>query len=173
MYTEKLAKDLMHSLDHYPNISADAPILEALKQIMGAMDKKKPLLLVVVGKADGDNNSHEVIKGFITHSDLVFGLASHFLKGSQTSGPIFWEGQFEMECLAGIDHKVEDIMSPIKSFVHDSEMIMESIFLLNKHHADFLPVVRQDSIVGILHLVDILKEIGQVFFNPGAKANTR
>jgi len=162
MCAEKLVKDLMHPLDQYHHIPSDAPILEALKQIMKAMGKHKPICLVVVDK---EKKRHDLIKGFITQSELVFGLSSHFLKGSKTSGPIFWEGQFEAECLEGIEKKVEDIMIPIKGFVRDSEMIMESIFLLNKHQVDFLPVVRQDDVVGILHLEDILKEIGAVVFD--------
>lgn len=153
---EKLVKDIMRPLDQYEQVHFNAPVVEAVKGINKALRQQRPLCLVVI---DEENNKNSVIKGFVTKSELVFGLSSHFLKGSKTSGPIFWEGQFEVEYLEGIQKKVKDIMIPIEGFVHDSEMIMESIFLLNKHRVEFLPVIRKDDVVGIIHLEDILKEI--------------
>jgi len=162
MSAEKLAKDLMHPLDQYAYIRCDALVLDAVKQISEAMRNHKPLCLLVIDEDPPNNN---IIKGFVTKSSLVFGLSSHFLKGSKTSGPIFWEGQFEEEFLEGIRKKVEDIMIPIKGFVNDSEMIMESIFLLNKYQTDFLPVIHQDDVVGIIHLEDILREVSRMVPN--------
>ena len=159
MSSEKLAKDFMHPLCQYYHVTCDAPVLEALNWINEAMRNKKPRCLVVV---DEENSSNPVVRGFVTPAELVFGLSSRFLKGARTSGPIFWEGQFEVECVEGIGQMIKDIMSPIKGFIRDSEMIMESIFLLNKYQADFLPVVHHDDVVGIVHLEDILKEISRI-----------
>ena len=50
-------------------------------------------------------------------------------------------------------------MLPIKTYVRGSEMLMEAVFLLDKYRTDFLPVVKKDEVVGIIHLDDILEEI--------------
>ena len=77
------------------------------------MDKARKevgrLCLIVVGEGSSEK---EIIKGFVTPRELVFGLATRFLKGAEKSGPIFWEGQFEVECRDGVNKRVREIMSP-------------------------------------------------------------
>ncbi len=156
MYSEKIVKNFMRSLDQYRYIDEDDNIHKALVLMDEIRKEGKPLCLVVseAGPFEG-----EIIKGFVTPSELVFGLLSHFLKGVQRSGPIFWEGQLETECLEGVNKRVEEIMLPIKAYVRENEMLMEAVFLLDKYKMDFLPVVSKDEVAGIIHLDDILKEI--------------
>ncbi|MBC8460909.1 MAG: CBS domain-containing protein, partial [Deltaproteobacteria bacterium] len=104
----------------------------------------------------------EVIKGFITETELVFGLADHFLKGTERIGPIFWEGQLETECIEGGKKRVGEIMVPIKGCVRDTEMLMEAVYLLNKYQVNFLPVVNQENVAGMIQLDDILEEISRI-----------
>ncbi len=156
MYSEKIVKNYMHPIDGYCYIDEDDSIHKALVLMDEIRKESKPLCLVVLGAGPSER---EIIKGFVTPSELVFGLLSHFLKGVQKSGPIFWEGQFETECLEGVKKRVEEIMLPIKTYVRGSEMLMEAVFLLDKYKMDFLPVVSKDEVVGIIHLDDILKEI--------------
>ncbi len=146
----------MHPLDKYCYIDEDDSIHKALVLMDEIRKESKPLCLVVLGAGPSER---EIIKGFVTPSELVFGLLSHFLKGVQRSGPIFWEGQFETECFEGVNKHVEEIMLPIKAYLRGSELLMEAVFLLDKYRMDFLPVVNKDEVVGIIHLDDILKEI--------------
>jgi CBS domain-containing protein len=156
MYSEKIVKNVMRSLDQYCYIDENDNIQKALVLMYNIRKEGKPLCLVVseAGPSEG-----KIIKGFVTSSELVFGLLSHFLKGVKRSGPIFWEGQFETECNEGVNKRVGEIMLPVKAYVRESEMLMEAIFLLDKYKVDFLPVVNKDEVVGIIHLDDILKEI--------------
>lgn len=156
MYSEKIVKNFMRSLDQYCYIDENDNIQKAFALMDNIRKEGKPLCLVVseAGRLEG-----EIIKGFVTPSELVYGLLSHFLKGIQRSGPIFWEGQLETECLEGVNKRVGEIMLPIKAYVRENEMLMEAVFLLDKYKMDFLPVVSKDEVVGIIHLDDILKEI--------------
>ena len=151
-----MVKNFMCSLDQYCHIDENDNIQEALALMDNIRKEGKPLCLVVseAGPFEG-----EIIKGFVTPSELVFGLLSHFLKGIQRSGPIFWEGQLETECIEGVNKRVGEIMLPIKAYVRENEMLMEAVFLLDKYKMNFLPVVKRDEVVGIIHLDDILKEI--------------
>ncbi len=149
----------MRPLGRYHYVKEDDTALEALRLMDKAKGKGKPPCLIVVG---GEPSEKEVIKGFVTAAGLVFGLAAHFLKGAQKSGPIFWEGQLEAECLEGTKKRVGEIMVPIKACARETEMLMEAVFLLNKYQVDFLPVVNEDDVVGIIHLEDLLKEISKM-----------
>ncbi|MBW2167522.1 MAG: CBS domain-containing protein [Deltaproteobacteria bacterium] len=102
------------------------------------------------------------IKGFVTPSELVFGLSAHFLKGAQKSGPVFWEGQLEAECMEGLKKRVREIMVPVVACVRESNMLMEAVFLLNKYHIDFLPVVKRDDVVGMIHIHEISAYIAEL-----------
>ncbi|MBU1163412.1 MAG: CBS domain-containing protein [Proteobacteria bacterium] len=156
MYSDKIVNNFMRLLDKYCYIDEDESVRKAFVLMDSIRKEGKPLCLVVLGAGPFEK---KIIKGFVTPSELVFGLLSHFLKGVQRSGPIFWEGQFETECLEGVNKRVEEIMLPIKTYVRGSEMLMEAVFLLDKYRMDFLPVVNKDEVVGIIHLDDILEEI--------------
>jgi hypothetical protein len=101
MPSERLIKDFMCPLDRYSYI-------KLMGQTAGAGSHP---CLIVVGEEPSEK---DIIKGFVTPTEIVFGLAGHFLKGAQKSGPIFWEGQFEAECLEGAKKRVGEIMFPIK-----------------------------------------------------------
>lgn len=159
MPSERLVKDFMRPLDEYDYIKEEASLQEAVQLMDKAKGGAKPPCLIVVGREPSEK---EIIKGFVTPPEIVFGLAAHFLKGAQRSGPIFWEGQLEAECLEGINKSVGEIMVPIKACARENEMVMEAVFLLNKHQVDFLPVVNKDDVVGMIHLEDILKEISRI-----------
>lgn len=159
MPSEKLIKDFMRSLDQYYYVKDEEAVQEAVRLMGEAREEGKPPCLMVVGEKASEK---ETIKGFVTPAGLIFGLASHFLKGAQKSGPIFWEGQLEAECLEGIKKRVGEIMVPIKACVRETEMLMEAVFLLNRYKVDFLPVMNKDDVVGIIHLEDILKEISRI-----------
>ncbi len=154
----------MRPLDQYSYVKEDETVQEALRLADKARDKGKPLCLIVVGEEPVEK---EVIKGFVTAAELVFGLAAHFLKGAQKSGPIFWEGQLEAEYQEGVKRRVGEIMVPIKACARESEMLMEAVFLLNKHQVDFLPVISEDDVVGMIHLEDLLKEISKMVLKWG------
>lgn len=159
MTSEKVVKDFMRALDRYYYVKEQETVQEAVQLMEKASEEGKPLCLIVVG---GEPLKKEVVKGFVTAPELVFGLAAHFLKGAQTSGPIFWEGQLEAECHEGMKKRVGEIMVPIKACARETEMLMEAVFLLNKYQVDFLPVVNEDDVVGMIHLEDILKEISRI-----------
>jgi len=160
MASEELVKDFMGPLNQCYYVKEEETVREALRLMDKARKKGKFLCLIVVEEGYPEK---EVIKGFVTPRDLVFGLTTHFLKGAEKSGPIFWEGQFEAECRDGMKKQVKEIMSPVRAYMRDSEMLMEAVFLLHKYEQDFLLAInREEEVAGIIHLDGILKEISRI-----------
>ena len=167
MTSEKPVKSFLRPLNRYPAVRDEGTVRDALRFMGKTTRGSKARCLIVVG---GKPSEKEIIKGFVSLKELVFGLTAHFLRGAERSGPIFWEGQFEAECLEGAKKRVGDIMVPIQACVRDTEMLMEAVFLLNKYQVDFLPVVnKDDDVVGMIHLEDILEEISRIVLKQDVK----
>jgi CBS domain-containing protein len=159
MPSEKLVKDFMRSLEHYSYIKEDETVQEAMRLMDKVRKEGTHPCLFVVGE---EQYEKRFIKGFVTPSELVFGLSAHFLKGAQKSGPVFWEGQLEAECMEGLKKRVREIMVPVVACVRESNMLMEAVFLLSKYHIDFLPVVKRDDVVGMIHIHEISAYIAEL-----------
>ena len=156
---KKTVKDLMCPIWQNCYIKEDATVQEALLLLDKARKKGAYPCLFVVGK---EQYEKQFIKGFVTSSELVFGLSAHFLKGAKKSGPVFWEGQLEAECVDGVKRCVREIMVPIVAYVRESNMLMEAVFLFNKYQIDFLPVVNKDDVVGMIHIHEISAYIAEL-----------
>jgi CBS domain-containing protein len=159
MPSERLVKDLIRPLDQYFHVKEDDTIEDALRLLKKARQEKRPPCLLVVARQDPDK---EIIKGFVTPREVVFGLTTRFLRGAAKSGPIFWEGQLEAECLGGSGKKIAQIMAPVKAYARESEMLMEAVFLLHRYNEEFLPVASEEEVVGTIHIYDIFNEILQL-----------
>ena len=156
MPSYKLVKHVMRPLDQYLFIKEDETVQDAIRLMNQAKGEGRLPCLIVVGEEQGEK---DVIKGFLTPREVLFGLTTRFLKGAEKSGPIFWEGQFEAECLEAMTRRVNEVMSPIRAYVRQTEMLMEAVFLLNKYEEDFLPAIGDDEVVGMLHIDDIVMYI--------------
>ena len=152
---EKLVKDFMRPLGRYNWVNEQQPLKEALRMLAAGNDLNCATL-IVVGRAEG---GEEVIKGFLTTTELVFGAMGKFLKGAENIGPVFWPGQLKVACQHELEKKVGEIMVPVTTCVRSDEMLTEAIFLMKKYNLRMLPVVEKEEVTGLLHLDDILQEI--------------
>jgi len=83
MPSEKLVKDFMRSLEHYSYIKEDETVQEAMRLMDKVRKEGTHPCLFVVGE---EQYEKRFIKGFVTPSELVFGLSAHFLKGGKKAG---------------------------------------------------------------------------------------
>jgi CBS domain-containing protein len=156
MSSQKLVKHVMRPLKRFRFVKEDETVREAMRLLDEAGREGKSPCLIVVG---GEPSEKDVIKGFLTSREILFGLTTRFLSGAEKSGPIFWEGQFEAECFGAMNKQVGEVMAPIRAHVRETEMLMEAVFLLKKCQEDFLPAVGEGEVVGIIHIDDILTHI--------------
>lgn len=156
MLSHKIVKNVMRPLDQYRFVQEEETVRDAVHLMDKAGDEGKLPCLIVVGE---DRSEKNVIKGFLTPRELLFGLTTRFLKGAEKSGAIFWEGQFEAECFEAMTKRVSEVMAPFRAYVRQTEMLMEAVFLLKKYEEDFLPAMGDDEVVGIIHIDDIVMYI--------------
>ncbi|WP_373498202.1 CBS domain-containing protein [Desulfococcus sp.] len=154
MHSKTIVETVMHPLHQYSAVGEDERVDRALELLSTAVLTGKMPHLMVIGK---DRHANETIRGFVSPCDIVFGVAGHVLRGSERVGPIFWEGLLENEAPEAFSKRVSEIMAPVSVCAGSSQNILEAIFLLNKHRASFMPVVRRTEVVGVIHLDDILK----------------
>ena len=95
---------IMHPIEQFMQIDETASVEQALELMWPEMKKDRPNCLVVVGEGAG---SEEVITGIVTPASFVLGMASHFLKGAEKIGPIFWEGQLKSEYLLAVKKPIQ------------------------------------------------------------------
>ena len=149
----------MRPLDRYRFVKEEETVREAVRFLDKARSEGKSQCLIVVGEEPSEK---DVIKGFLTPREILFGLTTRFLKGAEQSGPIFWEGQFEAECHDAMKKRVGEVMAPIRAYVRETEMLMEAVFLMNKYQEDFLPAIGKEEVVGIIHVNDILSYVANL-----------
>jgi CBS domain-containing protein len=155
-YLEKRVKHIIRPLEQYLKVHVEDTARDVLRLMERARREERPLCLLVV---EQEQQGEETIKGFITPQEVVFGLATRFLKGAGKSGPIFWEGQLTLECMDGMERPAEEMMLPIDVYVRADEMLMEAVFLLYKSGKVFLPVANHEEVIGTVHIDDLLKEM--------------
>ena len=156
MHSEKLVENFMHPLHHYYAIREDENVEHALELISKAAETGKMPHLIVIGK---DLHANEIVTGFLSSREIVMGIADHFLKGARKVGPIVWEGLLETEVPEAVSKRVSEIMTPVSICVSGSQDILEAIFLLNKYRVSFLPVIRCNEVIGVIHMDDILNRL--------------
>ena len=154
MHSKKIAENIMHPLHQYCTIREDERVDRALELLSKSAPTGKMSHLMVIGK---DRHANDSVRGFVSSSDIVFGIADQVLKGAGKVGPIFWEGLLETAAPEAFSKRVSEIMAPVSVCAGSSQNIVEVIFLLNKHRVRLMPVVRGSEVIGVIHLDDILE----------------
>ena len=122
MVSEKLVRDIMRPVGHYPLIDESERIDRALGILAAAQEEGARSLLIVVGICESEE---KVIKGYVTPSEVVFGIALRFLKGTANGGTVFWNGQLENECSDALQRRVGEIATPFATCFGGTEGLME------------------------------------------------
>ena len=159
MPLEMTVRDVMRPIDQFAKLQENDALSHASDLLIAALREHKPPCSLIVYT---DESGFEVIKGFVTPYDIIFGFVRHFLRGAEKIGPIFWEGQLRTECRKAMQGPIGDIMQPIQIFIRHDEMLMEAIFLFKKYQVDVLPVVSAEDVIGMMLLNDILYAIARI-----------
>jgi predicted transcriptional regulator len=60
------------------------------------------------------------------------------------------------------DGLVRDFMTPIKATIEDEDHMMKAVYEMVNQNVSLLPVLREDSVVGVVRSVDVLSEIALI-----------
>lgn len=150
---EKRIKDLMFDLETLERISPHTKLAEAIKVLHEKQQSLCPAFLLVVDEME---NKEEIL-GMLSMDDVLGYMGSSTEPMEEL--PIFWRGQFGEECEAILQKKAGEIMSPVTHVIHETGTLMEAVHLMNSGRVDWLPVVREKGVVGILLKEDLFKEV--------------
>jgi CBS domain-containing protein len=169
-------KDLMVPLDQYVCVSEDETIFEAVVELEQAqekyMSKGYPHRAVLVcdksGKVVGKLAQLDVLRALEPrYSELTdlkkvsgFGLSSEFMKSMMDRYEL-WKAPLEDLCRKAAQVQLEAIVSaPLEGELIDQDQTLDQAVhqMIMGHHQSLL-VTSGESIVGILRLTDVFKEV--------------
>lgn len=97
--------------------------------------------------------------GMVTIMDLLEVIEPAFLKGENTC-EAFWSGLFTQRCRNVAEKRVGEFMRP-PVVVSPDDTLMKLASLINRYHADVIPVMNGDCLVGLARAADVFKHIGE------------
>jgi CBS-domain-containing membrane protein len=152
---EKRIKDLMLSLEAFSHISPQEKVGHAVKVLETRKQQGLPAFLLVVEVID----QKEEILGMLSPETLL----SHMESSREPTEelPIFWQGQFQEECEAVFGNAIADVMSPVTRVIHGTGTLTEAVHLMHLQGTDWLPVVAEQSVVGIILKDALIEEVFQ------------
>lgn len=177
-----LVKDLMVPLNEYATVSEDATLAEAIATLESAQEQfdksryRHRAILVSdrsTGRIIGKLSQLDVIRALEPKYDLLgekesishfslsrFGFSPKFMKSILEQYDL-WQESLEAICKKAGKKKVGEIMYALTEgeYVKDSATLNEAVHQLIMGHHQSLLVTSNDTIVGILRLTDIFKEV--------------
>jgi CBS domain-containing protein len=171
-------KQLMVPLEEYATVSENATLFEAVMALEEAQrsfdqsrDKHRAILVLDdTGHVVGKLSQHDVIRGLEPSYEKIgdfrmtsrTGFSPEFIK-SLTRHYGLWEKPLHDLCKKAARKKVKEIMyAPTQGeFVKESASLEEGIHQLIVGHHHSLLVTRGKTIVGVLRMSDVFREVCQ------------
>jgi len=139
-------KDIM---DPYPNIIRTSDTFEHL---IRRLDEIKYRSVFVVDKEDK-------LVGIITEGDIIKVLIPKYLSIDEFLISAMDENYFEKKCIENRNLTITEFMTKTILSVHEDDTVIKAaaLMVVNKIHT--LPVVKDSKVVGIVHLINLIKYI--------------
>ncbi len=167
---KKLVRDIMVSLDEYPCIPETLSLRDAILEMTVQILRKGQLSLPRVALVfDDDFND---LLGLLRRRDIIRGLEPRFLVGGSLEyrrklfdvdiDPNLAELSYE-STVADIrkraDRLVGEFMIPITATIKHDDHIMKAMNEMVDQNTSLLPVIKDNSIIGVVRSVDLLSEL--------------
>jgi len=162
------AEDVMVPLNSYPHI----PYWFTLRQAIVEMEngeletagrKSLPRFVLVF-------DEQYQLMGSLRRRDVFRGLEPDFLE--KTTAGIMTDPKSDFSELSRVDdvdglrlraeRPVSEVMQPIKAIVNHYDSLMQVVNLMVHHDTSIVPVMKVDSIVGVVRSVDVFREIAKL-----------
>ncbi len=139
-------KDIM---DPSPNIIRTSDTFEHL---IRRLDEIKYRSVFVVDKEDK-------LVGIITEGDIIKVLIPKYLSIDEFLISAMDENYFEKKCIENRNLTITEFMTKTILSVHEDDTVIKAaaLMVVNKIHT--LPVVKDSKVVGIVHLINLIKYI--------------
>ena len=159
--SEKRVGDIMKPIEEYARVTANSTVKDAilvLKQSFCPDDSSQCRHRTILVSDDGGTPV-----GVLTFSTLIKTVEPRFMKVDQWAVPVFWEGLFTERCREEAQKKVGDIMIPIRFISLDAEdSMIKAVHAMLKHKLGSLPVLKDNTVVGMVRVTEIFHEISDM-----------
>jgi len=162
------AEDVMVPLNSYPHI----PYWFTLRQAMVEMEKGElessgrkslPRFVLVF-------DEQYQLMGLLRRRDVFRGLEPDYLE--KTTAGMMADSKSDFSELSRVDdiegirtraeRPVSEVMQPIKAVVNHYDGVMQIVNLMVHHDTSIVPVMKDDSVVGVVRSVDVFREIAKL-----------
>ena len=170
---KKLVRDIMVPLEEYPCIPETLTLRDAISEMSVQILRKGQLSLPRVALVFDDDFSD--LLGLLRRRDIMRGLEPRFLVGGSLE---YRRKLFDVEIdpnlaelsydriVAGIrkraDRLVKEFMTSIKATINHDDHIMKAIYEMVDQDTSLLPVIKDNSVVGVVRSVDLLGELALI-----------
>ena len=170
---EKLVRDIMVPLKEYPCIPETLTLCSAIQEMSVQILRKKHSTLPRMALVFDESFSE--LLGTLRRRDIMRGLEPRFM----LSGSLEYRRKlFDVEIdpnlaelsydriVAGIrkraDRLVKEFMTSIKATINHDDHIMKAIYEMVDQDTSLLPVIKDNSVVGVVRSVDLLGELALI-----------
>ncbi|MEB2309905.1 MAG: CBS domain-containing protein [Candidatus Brocadiaceae bacterium] len=142
-------KDIM---DTTPNL---ARISDTFEHLIRMLDEVKYHVVFVVDKEDK-------LVGIATESDIVKVLVPKYLSFDEFLISAMNEDYLENKCIETRNLAITEIMTKTILSVHEDDTVIKAAALMAVNKIHTLPVVKDGTVVGIVHLINLIRHIMKI-----------
>lgn len=170
---DKLVQDIMVPLEEYPCIPESHTLRDAVMEMGIQILRKKQATLPRVVLVFDDR--HSELLGMLRRRDIMRGLEPRFM----ATGSLDYQRKlFTVEMDPNLselsydkmtarirtraNRLVRDYMIPIKATINHDDHIMKAIYEMVDQNTSLLPVLKDDTVVGVVRSVDLLGELALI-----------
>ncbi|SFG26886.1 CBS domain-containing protein [Desulfotomaculum arcticum] len=169
---ENKVKDIMIPIYDYPTVSGEATLKDVLRIIMNSYHfQGKPR----TGRSCVFVVENFELVGIFGIPELLAAIEPQYIKGSvksvkgytlwaTTDIAFFWDGLLTERCQEIVCDNVKDFMKPIENYVDINDTLLKAAYSMVKNKADTVAVKDKKRLVGMIHSVDIFREIIRIVF---------
>jgi len=162
-------KDLMIPLVDYPHIPYWFTVRQAIAMIKAAAaephSKIEPRFVLVF------DEKYQLL-GSLGFLEMLMGIEPRFLRqseGTHMQGAkstnldpllgMLWKDLFGRSCKEEANKPVKEVMTPVKATVKAEDPVVKAVYTMVQTGLEIVPVMEGDTVVGIVRLDDVFKEI--------------
>jgi CBS domain-containing protein len=163
MPAKKKVKDVMIPLEDYPHIPHWFTLRQAMAIVWEASLKSGGSYLPRSVLVFDENKK---LMGIITLRDIIKGLEPKFLQEStvakvEAALTVLLEQLFAPEIKELANRPVSEVMGPVEFTVAADDPLTRALAIMLMEHVGMMPVIQEDTVVGMIRLSDIFRVISQ------------
>lgn len=139
-------------MDTTPNLAHTSDTFEHLVRML---DEVKYRVVFVV---DAEDN----LVGIVTETDIVKALIPKYLTFDEFLISAINENYLENKCIESRNLAITQIMTKTLLSVHEDDSLMKAAALMAVNKIHTLPVVKDGKVVGIVHLMNLIRHIMKI-----------